>query len=229
MPMQSSTHVFDTTCAAILVDSDGVLVDSASSIKRAFSRWSDHYGLDGAEVYRTLHGHRAIEVAGAALGGGDIEAAARLLDRFELEDAETVTALPGSRDFLEQLEGAWTLVSSGPKLLVQARLAAAGLPKPQHFVTAESVTRGKPHPDGYLLAADLNSVSPSACVALEDSTTGLRAAMSAGCQVIQVGTTAEPAPVLGAVTDLRGIKAWATAEGFRLSSAPGAPLSAGEQ
>src|SRR3546814_9175419 len=44
--------------------------------------------------------------------------------------------------------------------------------------------RGKPHPDIYLAAAEGLGVDPAACLAIEDSPTGARAALAAGMTVI---------------------------------------------
>lgn len=52
------------------------------------------------------------------------------------------------------------------------------------FVASEEVTRGKPHPDVYLEAAARLGVAPAQCVAVEDSTAGLRSALSAGMRVV---------------------------------------------
>jgi sugar-phosphatase len=221
--MAQPVNVFDFECAAVLVDNDGVLVDSSPSILRAFRRWSDRYGLDGDAVYRELHGRRAIDVASAALQGENLVDAARLLDQFELEDARTVRALPGALAFLQQLNGDWTLVSSGPRSLVEARLTAAGLPRPRHLVTAESVTRGKPAPDAYLRAAHINSVPPGECVVLEDSQAGIEAAISAGCRVIQVGASVGVAGAVASVDDLRGIAVDVSVSGFHLFAATEIP------
>ncbi len=54
------------------------------------------------------------------------------------------------------------------------------------IVTGESVSRGKPAPDAYLLAADLLGVDPAATVALEDSPPGAASAESAGCTVVVI-------------------------------------------
>ncbi len=53
-------------------------------------------------------------------------------------------------------------------------------------VSSEEVVRGKPAPDVYLEAARLVGVEPSRCVALEDSSDELRAAVAAGMAVIAV-------------------------------------------
>ena len=48
------------------------------------------------------------------------------------------------------------------------------------------MSRGKPHPEPYLLAADRLGVRPEACIAIEDSPTGVRSALAAGCSVVGV-------------------------------------------
>jgi len=53
-------------------------------------------------------------------------------------------------------------------------------------VTRNDVSRGKPHPDLYLKAAELIGIAPERCLALEDSHNGVRAAHAAGCRPIMV-------------------------------------------
>ena len=53
-------------------------------------------------------------------------------------------------------------------------------------MTGDEVTRGKPHPEPYLLAAERLGVDPRHCVAIEDSPTGVRSALAAGCRVLGV-------------------------------------------
>jgi beta-phosphoglucomutase-like phosphatase (HAD superfamily) len=53
-------------------------------------------------------------------------------------------------------------------------------------VSADDVERGKPAPDPYLLAASRLQVDPKGCLALEDSPTGVRSAVDAGCRVIAI-------------------------------------------
>jgi beta-phosphoglucomutase-like phosphatase (HAD superfamily) len=53
-------------------------------------------------------------------------------------------------------------------------------------VTGDEVSRGKPHPDPYLLAAERLGVDARECVAIEDSPTGVRSALAAGCRVLGV-------------------------------------------
>ncbi|GAA3126168.1 hypothetical protein GCM10020001_054130 [Nonomuraea salmonea] len=53
-------------------------------------------------------------------------------------------------------------------------------------MSTEEVERGKPAPDGYLEAARRLGVDPRGCVAVEDSSNGLRSAYAAGMHVIAV-------------------------------------------
>ncbi|WKK72440.1 HAD family hydrolase [Rathayibacter oskolensis] len=54
------------------------------------------------------------------------------------------------------------------------------------LVTGDDVTRGKPHPEPYLLAAATLGVDIARCVAIEDSPTGLAAAVASGAVPIGV-------------------------------------------
>jgi beta-phosphoglucomutase-like phosphatase (HAD superfamily) len=73
---------------------------------------------------------------------------------------------------------------------VEPVVAAAGLaPFVTAIVTADHVTHGKPHPEGYLRTAELLGVPPAEMVAFEDTEAGVAAAHSAGARVIAVTRT----------------------------------------
>lgn len=175
------------TARVLLIDNDGVLVDSIDSIKQAFVRWGALHGFDGAEIYRVHGGQRSQDIARSLFSVERADEAARELDRIEIEQAEAVRALPGALDFLDGLGGRWTLVTSGPRELAMARLAAAGLPQPALMVSADDISAGKPDPESYLTAARLNQVKAEDCLAFEDSVPGFTAATAAGCPTVHVG------------------------------------------
>lgn len=60
-------------------------------------------------------------------------------------------------------------------------------------VTAEMVARRKPHPDPFLLAMQLLGSRPGETLAVEDSPTGIAAARAAGCTVLGIASSHEPA------------------------------------
>ena len=112
------------------------------------------------------------------------------LVRAEEECREGIAAVPGARALLDSLDGAkWAVVTSAWRTLAELRLQCAGLPAPEVLVTADDVSRSKPHPDGYLAAASRLGVAPSACVVIEDAPAGVESARAAGMPVIGITTT----------------------------------------
>src|SRR5699024_6041405 len=69
------------------------------------------------------------------------------------------------------------------------RLEAAGLTPPEVMITADDVTRGKPDPEGYAIAARRLGVDPQRCLVVEDAPAGIAAGLAAGAQVLAVTTT----------------------------------------
>jgi len=139
---------------ALLFDCDGVLVDSDASVLTAWTRWAELDGLDPLAVFSTVHGRRAAETVAALIARPLQPAALTAINRFELEDAQTVTSIPGAAPLLARLpDRRWAMVTSATRSLADARLAATGLPALTVLVTADDVETGKPDPTGYLLAA----------------------------------------------------------------------------
>jgi beta-phosphoglucomutase-like phosphatase (HAD superfamily) len=72
-------------------------------------------------------------------------------------------------------------------------LSAAGLLDLfETVVTRDDVVNPKPHPEPYLMAAKRLGIDPVACLALEDSHAGVRAAHAAGMQTIMVPDLVHP-------------------------------------
>ena len=174
-------------CTAVLFDCDGVLVDSDASIRRSFVRWATPHGIDGSALFEASRGRRAIDSIRAAAPHLDVELEDKRFEQFELDDARTVTALPGAREICTTANMRWAVVTSGGRRLVSARLAAAGIAPPPVVIAGDELTFGKPHPEGYLLAAARLGVAPEHCVVVEDADAGIAAGLAARCHVIAVG------------------------------------------
>jgi sugar-phosphatase len=201
----------DTTLPAdaVLFDCDGVLVDSDASVVAAWSRWALAQGLDPDEVVPQVHGRRAADTVAALVPGPGRAAALEQIDRFELDAAGEVTAVPGAAELTAALPaGRWAVVTSGTRSLATARLAAAGLAAPAVVVTADDVAVGKPAPDGYRLGAARLGVDVTRCVVLEDAASGVAAARAAGvAAVVGVGERALATDADVVVRDLREVAA----------------------
>jgi mannitol-1-/sugar-/sorbitol-6-phosphatase len=174
---------------AILSDFDGVLVDSAASVMRGWRRWATLNGvpLDGLE--RNLHGRPGADVIAELAPGLDPAAENLEVERLQSEDSADVVALPGAAELLADPPLPLAVVTSGSLPLVRARLRPAGLPEPAVLVTVDRVSRGKPDPEGYLLAAAELGVAAADCVVLEDAPAGIEAGLAAGARVVAVTTT----------------------------------------
>jgi beta-phosphoglucomutase-like phosphatase (HAD superfamily) len=55
-------------------------------------------------------------------------------------------------------------------------------------ITAEDVTKGKPDPQIYLLAAQKLGIPPKECLVLEDSVNGIKSGLAAGMSVVAIAT-----------------------------------------
>ncbi len=177
------------TVRAVLFDMDGTLVDSTAIVEQVWLEFAERYGLDFDEILRTSHGVQAGDtVRRYAPAGADFEALTAELGEMERSRTDGVIALPGAEALLAELpDEAIALVTSADRILADIRMQAAGLTMPSTAVTAESVTRGKPHPEGYLKAAALLGADPADVVVFEDAPAGIAAARAAGMRTVVVG------------------------------------------
>jgi mannitol-1-/sugar-/sorbitol-6-phosphatase len=177
-------------CAAVLLDMDGTLIDSRVCVERKWRRWCHGRGIDVTSLLAVSHGRQLEQTVRLAAPDLDVAAEVRLLTQLEESDTDGIVAVPGAATVLSQLPaGRSALVTSAWRRLMELRMAHAGLPVPGVAVTADDPGAGKPHPDGYLRAADQLGVEPEDCVVVEDSPVGLAAGRAAGMRTIALATT----------------------------------------
>jgi sugar-phosphatase len=180
----------DLKVRGVLFDMDGVLMSSLGSVERSWQRYAKSRGLDAELAVKLAHGRRAIETVRTLRPDLDADAELRVIETWEIEDNEGLVVLPGVRELLAALpEGSWAIVTSATERLARSRLAFAGIRIPEHFVTAETVTHGKPHPEPYLHGAAVLGFAARDCVVIEDAPAGVAAGKAAGCKVLAVLTT----------------------------------------
>jgi beta-phosphoglucomutase len=104
-----------------------------------------------------------------------------------------VSLVEGLTDFLIELNNSnikTAVGTSAPRANADFILTETNLTKYfQLIVDGSMVTKGKPDPEIYLLAAKTLNVKPSDCVVFEDSFAGIEAAHKAGMKVVGVATT----------------------------------------
>ncbi|MFI6373076.1 HAD family hydrolase [Streptomyces sp. NPDC050546] len=207
---------------ALLFDNDGTLVSSLDSVDRCWTRWAAEYGITAEEFARVeLHGRPAVEIAADLLPAEIVPGALARIEDLEVEDVPNggVHLLPGTRAFLDSLPAErWAVVTSATRRLAEARLDAVGI-LPKTLVAADDITRGKPDPEPYLLAARTLGVDPAHCVVFEDAPAGLTSGRAAGMTTVAL-TTTHRAHELDAdlvVENLSALSALVTEQGVEIS------------
>jgi sugar-phosphatase len=207
---------------ALLFDNDGTLVSSLASVDRCWTRWAAEYGITAEEFARVeLHGRPAAEIAADLLPAEVVPEAVARIEDLEVEDVPNggVHLLPGTRAFLDSLPAErWAVVTSATRRLAEARLDAVNI-LPKTLVAADDITRGKPDPEPYLLAARTLGVDPAHCVVFEDAPAGLAAGRAAGMATVAL-TTTHQAHELHAdlvIENLSALSALVTEQGVEVS------------
>jgi HAD superfamily hydrolase (TIGR01509 family) len=180
---------------AVIFDLDGVLLDSEqrwNEAKQALVREAGGTWLD--EAPQAMMGMSSPEWAAYMRDflhvPLDVDAINReVVRRMEEGYADGLPLLPGALEAVQSLGARWPLglASSANREIIDLFLDLAGLRDAfGATLSSEEVPRGKPAPDVYLAVAGRLGVEPHACVAIEDSANGLRAAHAAGMPVIAV-------------------------------------------
>jgi sugar-phosphatase len=112
------------------------------------------------------------------------------MERYEETQLEGILAVPGAMEVVHALQThPWAVVTSAWRTLAEARIRTAGLPLPKVMVPVDEIRNGKPHPEGYLQAAEQLGVEPEECLVFEDTRPGIEAGVNAGMQVVALLTT----------------------------------------
>ena len=178
--------------ALVIFDCDGVLVDSEPISNAILARVLTRHGLalSPQEALREFKGMLMRDLIAKAEQQLGAPLPAEFVDEFESErEVELrahLTAIPGARLAVERVRQAGIkacVASQGKLSKTELTLSLCGLR--DHFAddelfSAHSVPRGKPHPDLFLHAARTMGAPPAACVVVEDTSLGVRAALSAG-------------------------------------------------
>ena len=194
---------------AVILDMDGVIVDSEPRHERAFLevvrelgygethgvRWTDYVGRSDHVLWEDFVARHKPAESLAELLKRKRDRVVEILRRDE-------PIFEGLPELVEKLSRVCKLglASGSERPVVEAVLSLQDL---RRFfsatVTGWDVKRGKPAPDIFLRAAELLGVSPETCWVIEDSKPGVAAALAAGMRVIAI-TNSHPAQELRQAT-----------------------------
>ena len=123
-----------------------------------------------------------------------LELARLLLERMELRLSQKVPFTSGSFELISEMKSLGiplALVSASTRPLMNAALKSIGEDIFHVTISDSEVTRSKPDPEGYLKAAHSLSVDITNCLVIEDSITGMNAAIASGAWVLGLPHVAE--------------------------------------
>jgi mannitol-1-/sugar-/sorbitol-6-phosphatase len=196
----------EISCNGLLLDMDGVLVDSTPAVARVWTRWARKHRLDPVHAVQLAHGRPSLSSIQELLPNADPaehEAENVWMEQAEIDDIEGVVALPGSKELLAAIRPSqFAVVTSATRALTEVRLRAAGLWQyAQHLITASDIRHGKPDPEPYRKGAAALNLLPQCCLVIEDASSGTRSGKAAGSRVLAVRTTSPDELLLDAGAD----------------------------
>jgi beta-phosphoglucomutase-like phosphatase (HAD superfamily) len=177
---------------AVVFDFNGTLSDDEPILYSVYAELFAERGrpLTEAEYYGQLAGHTEEEILRRWLGSAEPELVAERIARYRERAGDGATIGDEARAALRYAaERVPVAIVSGAALEeIEPAVAGAGLHVPV-IVAADHVGEGKPHPEGYLRAAELLGVPPAETLAFEDTEAGVASAKAAGMRVVGVTRT----------------------------------------
>lgn len=185
---------------AFIFDMDGTIVDNMAYHTRSWVAFFERRGrqIDPDEFFRKTAGRQGREIMRLYMGEHLTDEEVKLLN----EEKEAVyrelyaphrATITGFDDLIvkaKACEVALAVATSAPNANIDFTLD--GLNLRRHFdvvVGAVDVTRGKPEPDAFLLAAERCGAQPENCIVFEDAPIGVEAARRAGMRCVVLTTT----------------------------------------
>lgn len=208
---------------AVVFDMDGLLVDTETVVYRAMQRAAGGIGADMpfATFQRMVglqHAHSDLILIEHFGDGFDLQAWSTAVSaHFREELAAGIALKAGVVEMLDQLDGLGlprAIATSSSLESVRASLGPHSLVDRFHaLITRDVQTKGKPHPEPFLLAAGALGIDPADCLALEDSHNGVRSASAAGMMTVMVPDMLDPTEEMETLCvriarDLHEVRAW---------------------
>jgi HAD superfamily hydrolase (TIGR01509 family) len=207
----------------VIFDCDGVLVDSERISNRVLAAALRVEGLaiEPAQSRARYQGRLLADIASDAEAQLGRPLAGDWAERFEADRDEAfrseLRGVPGAREAVQTVlaAGAQACVASQGRLTkIELTLTLTGLRElfaPDALFSAESVARGKPHPDLFLRAAATIGVAPSDCAVVEDTPSGVLAARAARMRALGMSADSDEralrdagAEIVAAMVDVPG-------------------------
>ena len=179
------------TCG-ILFDLDGVLLDSEGQYSIFWEQMDKEYPTGVNDFANYIKGFHLTRILGY-FANEDVRQ--QVLDKLvEFERHMTFDFFPGALPFVKGLRDAGiplAIVTSSDRMKMQ-ELYNQHPEFPTLFdqiITGDMVSKAKPDPECFLIAAERIGVDIKDCIVFEDSRNGLVAGRASGARVIGIATT----------------------------------------
>jgi beta-phosphoglucomutase-like phosphatase (HAD superfamily) len=183
--------------SAVIFDMDGLLLDTEAIFKLSWKYAAQVCGYDlPDEVFLRMIGRtrpESEEILREVFGHGCVPADfSKSCDAYHEKYVREhgiplKTGVDAMLDWCDARHLPRAIATSTGWTTALTRLEQTGLrPRFGPVITGDRVSRGKPDPEIYSLAAAALGVTPQSCLALEDSYNGVRAAHAAGMTVYMV-------------------------------------------
>jgi len=179
---------------AFLFDLDGVIIDTEPQYDFFWEKTAEKYQIKVNNFVNLVKGTTNFDIISLYFSHLPVTARQEIIDAYlAFELNMDIITFPGALEFLEQVKNAkipMGLVTSSDDYKLE--YVFSRIPIRKYFdtiVSAGRITRGKPDPMCYLLAARDLGISPDNCCVFEDSINGIKAGNSAGMKVIGLSTT----------------------------------------
>nr|WP_272501624.1 HAD family phosphatase [Silvania confinis] len=181
---------------AVLFDMDGVLIDSNAVIEHAWREAAKMYGknLTQDDIVQHIHGQPGPHTIQALFSDLPLSDQQKVQAHIiHVENTAEYDPIPGVAKLISALDVTGIcvgIVTSGWKAKID-RVAAMLQVKEciSVIVERDDVSRGKPFPDPYLLAAQRLAIPASQTLVFEDSRSGVTSAHAAGAYCVGIGGT----------------------------------------
>jgi HAD superfamily hydrolase (TIGR01509 family) len=195
-----------STIELVVFDCDGVLVDSERIANEVFRAMLNDLGLrlslqDMFDRFVGLSMPQCIELITELHGKPPPSNFVReLQQRTACAFKDELEPIPGVEATLAALDIPFCVASSGDHEKIRFTLGATGLLSrfEGKIFSVVDVAKPKPAPDVFLFAARTLGVAPCACAVIEDSPTGIRAAVAADMQAFGFAANTPAQKLIGA-------------------------------
>ncbi|MEX2335652.1 MAG: HAD family phosphatase [Fulvivirga sp.] len=183
----------------VIFDMDGVIADTNPHHEEAIKIFCERYGKTVSEEFMVdkIYGRTNADWIPELFGSLEDAQLNKYADEKEqlfrdlyASELKPVTGLKKFLKILKATDVKMAIATSAPK--ENADFILQGLNIEDYFdaiLHSAHVTKGKPDPQIYLKASKALGLPPERCIVIEDSLSGVKAGLNAGCKVVGITTT----------------------------------------